>query len=207
MVRSILAAVVVASSLSVPRSDAATPTTAVAAISPVDANGRLSPGYRITHHYGNANCESGSPTVGKAYQCFTPASPAGIYDSCWVQADHHYVVCVIKPWQHRVARLHVTRGYGDSSGFLTVHRPWGVRIGTGTRCLVILGPVHTIHGKRRTYLCNHKIVLAGPVSQHGDAWTVLEYRKVHHRGRPASYRRIGVRTAAVVWFGKPSTKD
>jgi hypothetical protein len=193
--------------LATPVVQAATTSTSVRAITPVDGTGGLAAGYVIAHRYGNANCESGSPTVGKAYQCFTPASPVGIYDACWVQANHHFVLCLVKPWQRKVARLHVTRGYGDSSGFLTVHKPWGVRTGSRVRCLIILGPVHTIHGKPRTYLCNKKIVLAGKVTHHGDVWTAHEYRKVRHRGRPTSYPSLGKHTAAVVWFGQPSVKD
>jgi hypothetical protein len=187
-------------------SAASVESTKVEAVSPVD-NGHLAAGYTIAHHYGNANCASGSPTTGTAYQCFTPASRVGIYNSCWVQSDHSYVVCLLAPWQRKATRLKVTRGYGDSSGFQAVHKPWGVRLGTDVRCLVILGPVHSIHGKPRTYLCNHKTVIAGKVEHHGARWTADVYRKVHHDGRRASYRSLGTQTAAIVWFGQPSLKD
>jgi len=189
------------------RPAAVTPPTTVRTITPVTATGTLAPGYTIARHYGNANCASGSPTVGKAYQCFTPASPVGIYDACWVQANHHYVLCIEKPWQRKVTRLHVTRGYGDSSGFMTVHRPWGARLGSRIRCLVILGPVHAIHGKPRRYLCNHKIVLAGKITRRGTSWRAAEYRKIRHRGHRTTYRSLGRHPAAVVWFGKASVKD
>jgi hypothetical protein len=180
------------------------PATVVKVIGPLDTNGHLAQGYRIRHRYSNASCESGSPTTGHAYQCFTPQSPNGIYDSCWVQSNPKYVVCLTKPWLPRKAdRLHVTRGYGDSAGFLKVRKPWGVRLGLRTLCLRILGPVHTINGRSRTYDCNHRTFLAGPIRHHTATWRAHAYRRNHH-GR---YTSIGVLPVAVAWFGKPSHKD
>lgn len=179
------------------------PPTTVRVVGPLDADGRLAAGYRIAHRYGNANCESGSPTTGHAYQCFTPQSPIGIYDSCWVQADRHYVVCLTKPWLRRTDRLHVTRGYGDAPGFAKVHKPWGVRLDAPVRCLRILGPVHTINGQSRTYDCNHRKYLAGQVRRHAKSWRVHVYR-LTSRGR---YTSLGMQPVSIAWFGKPSSKD
>jgi hypothetical protein len=181
--------------------------TDVRTVSPLDTSNRLAPGYRITRRYTDANCEIGSPTVGKAYQCFTPQAPQGIFDACWVQADKKFVVCLVRPWQHNVARLHVTRGYGDSGGFLTVHEPWGVRLASGPRCLVILGPVHSAGGRRITYGCSHKIVLAGHILHHSSTWRARAYRTVHHGGHVVTYRSLGTLPLSVALSGKPSQKD
>jgi hypothetical protein len=180
--------------------------TVVARISPVDSDGALAAGYTIKHRYGDANCESGSPTVGKAYQCFTPKAPQGIFDSCWVAANQHFVVCLTQPWQHKVARLHVTRGFGDSSGFLKVHKPWGMRVGAGLRCRVILDPTDTTRGQYVDYACNHKTALAGPIRR-GSTWAVHAYRKVHHGGHHLTYRSLGMQPVVTAWFGLPSQKD
>jgi hypothetical protein len=186
---------------------AASAPTDVRTVGPLDPTNRLAHGYRITHRYGDANCEIGSPTVGKAYQCFTPQASQGIFDSCWVQAHKAFVVCLVKPWQHKVARLHVTRGYGDSGGFLTVHEPWGVRLAGGPRCLVILGPVHSAGGRRVNYGCSHKVVLAGKILRHGATWRARAYRTVHHGGHVVTYRSLGALPLSVAWSGKPSQKD
>lgn len=182
-------------------------TTQQRTVSPVDDADQLAAGYRIAHNYGNASCESGSPTVGKAYECFTPQSSEGIYYSCWVQANQHFVLCLDKPWQHKVVRLHVTRGYGDSSGFSKVQRPWGLRLANGLRCLVILGPVHVTHGNPVNYYCNHRRALAGKINQRRGTWTVKTFRKVRHPGRPIEFRSTGVRAVAVAWNGGPSQRD
>jgi hypothetical protein len=188
------------------RGDAAT-ATKVTAVSPVDSTGKLAPGYQVAHRYSDANCASGSPMTGSSYQCFTPASRAEIYNSCWVATPRKYVDCLVAPWQRKVVRLKVTRDYGDSGGFRKVHKPWGVRLGADTRCLVILGPVHGIHGKPRTYLCNHKLVIAGKVTHHGSHWTANVYRKVRRNGHHLHYTSLGKQAPAVVWFGQPSLKD
>lgn len=190
-----------------PAGPAASTPTDVRTVGPLDADNRLAHGYRIAHRYGNANCESGSPTVGKAYQCFTPDAPQGIFNSCWVQADKSFVVCLVRPWQLKVARLHVTRGYGDSSGFLHVHEPWGVRLARGERCLVILGPVHSAGGRRINYSCRHKIVLAGQIHRHAATWRARAYRTVHHGNHVVTYRSLGTLPLSVAWSGKPSQKN
>jgi hypothetical protein len=182
-------------------------TTQVRAVSPVDDTNQLAAGFTINHRYGNASCESGSPTVGKAYECFTPQSSEGIYAACWVEADPHFVLCLDKPWQHKVVRLHVTRGFGDSTGFVKAKRPWGLRLANGYRCLVILGPVHVTHGKPVNYYCNHSRALAGRISKRHDAWTVRTYRKVRRPGRPTEFRATGTRQIAIAWNGGPSQHD
>jgi len=182
------------------------PATSVVRLSPVDAQGALATGFTIHHRFSNANCESGSPTVGKAYECFTPQSGQGVYHSCWVQTDHHFVICLVEPWQHKVDRLHVTRGYGKGPGFHRIHLPWGVRIGNRIRCLVIVDPTDTTRGHRVDYGCNHKDVLAGPIRRRGATWHAHVYRRVHHGGNRLTYKSLGVKPIAVAWFGKPSQK-
>lgn len=179
------------------------PPTTVTHVSPLDADDQLAPGYRIQHRYGDASCESGSPTIGHAYQCFTPQAPVGIYDACWVQANPHYVVCLTKPWLRTTDRLHVSRGYGDAPGFSTAHKPWGVQLDARTRCLRILGPVHTINGKPRTYDCNHRKYLAGRVRHQAATWRAHVYR----RSPSDRYTSLGVQPVSIAWFGKPSRKD
>jgi hypothetical protein len=108
---------------------------------------------------------------------------------------------------HRVERLHVTRGYGDSTGFLTVHRPWGVRLRSGPKCLLILGPVHSTRGHRINYGCNHRTVLAGPIRHHAAVWRARAYRKVHHGDHRITYTALGVQPLSIAWSGKPSQKN
>jgi hypothetical protein len=180
--------------------------THVDAVRPVTADGSLAAGDSVHRRYGGASCQSGSATIGHAYRCVTPSSPHGVYDPCWVTSQRHVVVCLVKPWLHTVVRLRVTGGYDDSAGFERVQLPWGARIGA-SRCLVILGPVHTIHGRTRNYLCTHRMVLAGRFRHPGRVWRIHAYRRRHRHGHGPRYRSLGVRPAATVWFGQPSRHD
>jgi hypothetical protein len=182
-------------------------TTAIRTVSPVTAAGQLAAGFTITHRYTDANCQSGSPTTGRSYACFAPTSPEGVFDSCWVESDTSFAICLVKPWQHKVARLHVTRGYDDSHGFLTVHQPWGVRLGQHTRCLVILAPVNSAQGRPINYACNKKIVLAGSIDRGSATWRIRAYRRVHRKRHPVHYRPMGRQPIAIAWSGKPSQHD
>jgi len=179
--------------------------TSIRPTSPLDAHNRLAAGFTIQHRYGDANCESGSPTTGTAYQCFSPQSAQGIFNSCWVQAQRKYVICLVKPWMRKVVRLHVTRGFGDSNGFLHAHTPWGLRIGQHTRCLVDLGSVHSAQGHAITYTCNKRVVLAGPVRRGSAVWRIRSYRKIHHKGHSATYRSLGIQPATFFHTGTTST--
>lgn len=203
--RSLLVGCSVVLALAVAGPAVAAPTTSVLHLRPVDAQGRVFGGYSVGHHFTAANCQRGSPTVGKAYGCVTPQSGQGVYHSCWVQTDHNYVVCLVKPWEHRIVRLHVTRGYDDSTGFQTVHRPWGLRLGA-LRCLVILGPTDTTRGRTVRYACNHKTVLAGPIHR-GATWHAHAYRKIHHGGHHLTYRSRGIKPVTTAWFGMRSMRD
>jgi hypothetical protein len=178
--------------------------TSVRTISPLDPQGHPAPAYRVTHRYGNANCESGSPATGTAYECFTPEAPQGIFEACWVDANPAFVTCLDKPWQRDVVRLRVTRDYDNTAGFPRVHRPWGVRLGSDTRCLVDLGSVHSADGHPISYRCNHKTILTGPVDRHGHTWRVTAYRRIAHKGHPLRFRSLGREPVAVAWLGKPS---
>jgi hypothetical protein len=214
MIGTVLAVAVTAAALGVTgsatgHSGTAAPTapTSVRAVRPLDAQGHLDPAYRVKHRYGNANCESGSPTTGKAYQCFTPQAPQGIFDSCWVQASPGLVACLVKPWMHDVVQLHVTRGFDNAPGFLHVHAPWGLRIATNTRCLVDLGSVHSANGHPITYRCNHKTVLTGAIDRHGATWRILGYRRIAQKGKPLRFVSLGREPIAVAWSGKPSRRS
>jgi hypothetical protein len=180
--------------------------TAVRMVSPLDGQGHLAPTYQNRHHYGDANCESGSPTTGKAYECSTPEAPQGIFESCWVEANPALVACLVKPWMHDVVQLRVSRGFDNSAGFSTVHRPWGVRLGPATRCLVVLGSVHSAAGHPITYRCNHKTVLTGAIDRRAATWRVRAYRRIAHKGKPLRFQPLGREALAVAWFGKPSQR-
>jgi hypothetical protein len=176
-------------------------------VDPLDSAHHLVAPYRIKHRYADASCQRGSATTGTTYTCFAATSPEGEFDSCWVQANTRFVICVVKPWRHKVAQLHVTRGYDDRNGFTHVHQPWGLRLGRATRCLVILAPVNSAQGHSIRYGCNHKTVLAGPVQRQSVTWRIRAYRATHHHDHVVDYKPLGWQPVAVAWSGLPSQAD
>jgi hypothetical protein len=181
--------------------------TAVHSVSPLDSQGHLGVKYTVQHRFGAANCQSGSPTTGTTYECFTPQSPQGTFDSCWVQADTSYVICLVKPWLHNAVRLHVTRGYDDRGGFSHTGMPWGIRLGRDTRCLLDLGAVASTHGQAITYYCNNKTVLTGSVKRQHATWRVHAYRTTSRKGHPVRRKSLGLLPIAIAWYAAPSHAD
>ena len=138
-------------------------------VRPVDATGRLRPGYHVTDRHGRANCLLGGIAVGTAYRCF-----AGnvIYDPCWLQADRTHVVCLVTPWRHGVVRLHVTRGVDGSHGPAPV-RSWALRLADGTRCVRVQGATGVVDGRAISYICtDDTTVLLGEADTSGDGWRI-----------------------------------
>jgi hypothetical protein len=183
------------------------PPTAIVRVSPVDADGMLKPGYTVAHHYGDARCQRGSATTGSAYRCYTPQSSAGVYDPCWLTETDDNVVCMTRPWKHRVVGLAVTGGYDDTDPFRASAAPWGVQLASGNHCLFQPGSVHSINGRPLRYYCHHHLVLAGSFDRSHQQWRVRSYRDTTPHAADASYRWHGFARVATAWFGVQSRQD
>jgi hypothetical protein len=183
---------------------AAAAVTDTRSISPLQATGHLAAGYTVKHQYADANCVSGSPTTGTAYECFSSRSPEGVFDSCWVQANPGYATCLANPWTHNAIRLRVTGGYDNRGGFTHVATPWGLRLGAKTRCLVDLGGVRTADGHAVTYRCTNNIILVGSVHRATSPWRISAYRRVRHPHGPTTYTPLGRKPVSVSWKGQRS---
>lgn len=180
--------------------------TTVAQLSPVTGNGKLKPGYSVTHNFSFASCEAGSEATGNTYRCFAGKSNHSlnrVLDPCWVEGNKHYVVCVASPWSFNVTELTVSKGY-DNTGRSTTHAklPWGVQLTNGVQCGFLQGAGSTIHGKRVNYGCTHsKVVLYGAVNTSKRTWSI---RKATSHG--GGFTAHGRAKLAIVWFGLPSRK-
>lgn len=181
--------------------------TAIVRVSPVDTDGALRPGYTVAHRYDGARCQRGSATTGTAYRCFTPRSPAGVYDPCWVTRTDAKVVCLTRPWKRRVVQLAVTGGYDDTDPFRRTATPWAVQLASGNHCLFQPGSVHSIGGRPLRYYCRHHVVLAGRFDRSRDRWRIRSYRDTTPHAADATYRWHGFAWVATAWFGLPSRQD
>jgi hypothetical protein len=183
---------------------AAATSTAVTHVRPVDASGRLLPGYRVTRNLGKAQCLFGSEATGTAYRCF-----AGnfVIDPCWVADNRSYADCLSEGWGHAVWRLHVTKGF-DNSGFTTHGSrgalPWGVQEVGGIRCGFAQGASGGVGKYRINYFCpkTPKEALVGDVDRSTGPWTIRRARDTGH----GHYVRDGRVQLERVWYGKPSRK-
>ena len=176
-------------------------------VRPVDANGALFPDYTVAHHYSGARCQRPSASIGSAYRCFSAQAPGGVYDPCWVTETNEQVVCLIRPWKHRVVQLEVTDGYDDSEEFRHVAHPWAAKLASGRHCLFQPGSTHSINGRAVRYHCTRHVDLAGRFDRSRSQWRVRAYRDMTPHAADASYRYLGRARVATAWFGKPSRPD
>lgn len=171
--------------------------TQVRHVRPVTATGELRAGYTITHRHGGARCATGSETTGNAYRCFADF----IYDPCWVTANTSFVICLERPYSHRVARLRV-RKYDNTGGLGSPSRlPWGVQVGLH-RATLIEGASGIVAGKRINYaLKGLSVVLIGRVDKTHPIWRAREARRTN-----GHYRVIGWVDLRTAWVGLRSRK-
>jgi hypothetical protein len=177
-----------------------TTSTVVAQVRPVTAAGNLRPGYTVTSRHSRANCNFGSEATGDAYRCFTHNL---VIDPCWVTNQKHFVDCLPNAWSHKVARLHVTKGY-DNTGFDSepASYPWGVQRLNGVRCIWLQGASGTVHGKRISYGCTKKTYLIGNVDKKPALWRIKLVRSTSG----GHFKVVGWVKLEKAWFGRPTRK-
>jgi hypothetical protein len=170
--------------------------TKVVMTSPVDATGHLLPGYKVVKRLPGAKCTPRSTVTGNAYKCVSHFT----YDPCWLSGKHAYVVCLASPYEHRVTRLHVTRGYHNKGGLRhSKPLPWGLRLDNGVKTTVIPGDFGEVNGKRINYSYNNfKTVLYGPPDKSEPVWRI---RRARDNGR-FHFKPDGWVTISKAWFGE-----
>jgi hypothetical protein len=181
--------------------------TTIIHVSPVDAAGDLQPSYTVAHHYSGARCQRRSATTGSAYRCFTAQAPDGVYDPCWVTQTNEHVVCLDRPWKHKVVRLAVTGGYDDSDAFRHQASPWSVQLASGRHCLFVPDSTHSINGRPVRYHCTRHVDLAGRFDRTRKQWRVRAYRDTTPHADDATYQWLGFARVVTAWFGQPSRPD
>jgi hypothetical protein len=183
-----------------PASGAAAATSTVH-VRPLDASGRLKPGYHVAHRFGRTSCFLGGIADGAAYRCF--AGNNAILDPCWREsATSLYLDCLVTPWRHAVVRLHATKGIDDSGGALHNARPWAVRLHDGTRCVGSQGAAGAVGGLGISFFCLHTTtVLVGDIDRSGSVWRIRVAR-TSDGGR--HYRLGSPHRISRAYVGEPS---
>lgn len=181
-----------------PSVTAARSATRVVMASPVGPAGHLLPGYRVAKRLPGGMCKPTSTVTGNAYRCVVRFT----YDPCWLTAKHAYVVCLTSPYQRKVTRIHVTRGYHNAGGLGDpVRIPWGLQLANGVKTTRIGGDFGKVRGQRINYSYNDfKVVLYGRPDKSQPVWRIRKARDAGgFRFKPAGW--VAIKKA---WFGSPT---
>ena len=164
-------------------------------VRPVDAHFALRAGYRVAASKGHAKCFTDSLIQQGTWRCIARNL---LFDPCWrLGSTPDHAVCLVKPWQRGVVRLHLT--HPPAALGAGPHTVWGLRLANGSRCLVFTGAADTFQGHRISYYCNRRWILLGRPDRSGAVWTVLTAR-----GKPGHYQAMGTKRLNDAWYAKPN---
>jgi hypothetical protein len=127
--------------------------TVVVHVRPTTAGGHKLPRYHVVRTLDGYDCEPGSEVVGGAYRCF---GPKYVVDPCWLEnANRLQALCVLRPWERTVWRLHITHLGGHPGHGLNF--VWGMRLANWNRCLASQGAgPPPVHGRYVRWFCSHR---------------------------------------------------
>jgi hypothetical protein len=173
----------------------------VRTVSPLDANGALTPSYQVTRQLGHGTCQLGSFQTGSAYRCASPQAGEVVLDPCWPLTTPDTMVCQAKPWQAKVVELHVVDTANGGPSSQPAALPWGLRIGSDIRCLRDVGAVLRVDGNLLAYHCSHHRDVIGALQTSGTTWRAHVYRT---GARTATGEKsIGWQAITIAWRGAP----
>jgi hypothetical protein len=185
--------------------------TRVLSVRPVDAAGRLAPGYTVsatvTASPGSASasgCSSGSEALAGAYRCF--GNNNFIYDPCWAEGPApSSVLCPARPWSTSVVRVRLS-GPLEPPSTPEPGSPWGLRLSNGLKCVAAQGAHDSFNGKVVDYACGDLQYKAGNTSVlRGIDRSQALWRVQTVLDSPAgfTYTPGPVVSVAVAWYAKP----
>ena len=142
-------------------------------VSPVTKLRELKPDYRVTA-VGRGYCWTSSFLHPELYRCFLGNY---IQDPCWSEAGRQTVICLTRPWSHRVTRLRLTRRLPSSNpGKGAI---WGLTMLSGNNCQFASGAGVLFHGERVNYFCRRRWALVGDPNTDRPVWHIQTVRRVH----------------------------
>jgi hypothetical protein len=156
--------------------------TTVRHISPLDSSGHLKSTYTLAN-VRRGRCFTTSFENGRLFRCL---GGNFLHDPCWKESGRHSVVCVDRPWSHRVTRLNLTRPLPARNSFGPTD--WGLRLASGidVKCQHSQGASGTVGGKPISYFCGHGWVLLGNHPNRSQpVWTMATAKSVngHYQAR------------------------
>ena len=165
--------------------------TRVHRVSPLNASGHLSSHYTVAR-VRRGYCWTSSSIRPDLYRCFRGNL---IVDPCWPAANRASVLCIVRPWSHRVLRLRLTRGLPQT--FPGASRGWGLTLPSGNNCLFSSGAHDQFHGHTILYYCRRNWVLLDEPDQSQSSWTIRTARREGDH-----YVARGIRPLTDAWRAK-----
>ena len=163
--------------------------TRVIRISPVTREGHLSHGFHVTHRDGRATCWTQSIAVAHAFRCMNGRS--SILDPCWVQrVTGHWVICLEAPWERKVVRLHVTKGFAHLPRGERHPEPWAMTTMSGVHCVQSQGASDEVGKYGISYPCDRRRALLAEPDRRVQPWTMHQAKQAHNHWRLAGEVRI-----------------
>ncbi len=189
--------------------------TSLVYVRPVDDEGRLKDGFRVTKSKQHASCGDpmgvASKLVDGALSC---ARGLVTWDPCWSEkgGSRPSVICMTAPWKRRVVRLFTSLEVTPPSLVepdvnSETGTPWGVELENGDRCLFFAGGARGwVDDDPIYYYCRpdkQRLVLLGTMDRSSPAWTTRAARYVDEE--PGSAKRVVEdKTIVIAWFGAQS---
>jgi hypothetical protein len=157
-------------------------------VSPITRAGRLKTTYQVTEA-ARGYCWTTSFLNPQLYRCLQGNL---IQDPCWPKAGGGAVFCLVRPWSHRVTRLHLTKRLpATARGRVGL---WGLTLASGLNCQVPGGTHDVWQGHDVNYYCPRDWVLLDEPDRSSPAWHILTARYLHRH-----YHGRGVRTLSDAW--------
>ena len=165
--------------------------TRVHRVSPLNASGQLSSHYTVAS-VRRGYCWTSSSIRPDLYRCFRGNL---IVDPCWPAANRASVLCILRPWSHRVLRLRLARGLPATQPGAS--RGWGLTLRSGNNCLFSSGAHDQFHGHTILYYCHRNWVLLDEPDQSQPGWTIRTARREGDH-----YVARGIRPLTDAWRAK-----
>jgi hypothetical protein len=158
--------------------------TQVHRVSPTNRSGELKRGYRVVSTR-RGYCWTVSDLNPALFRCFWKNL---IEDPCWPEAGEQSVLCLARPWGHRLMRLRLTKRLPEP---MQNHSAlWGLTTASGNNCQFAAGAREWFHGRPVSYYCARRWVLIGAPDRSEPTWRMRAARRYQHRYHARGWHRL-----------------
>lgn len=174
--------------------------TKVKRVSPLNHKGKVRKGLQVRPETAGGGCTGGSHAIGAAFRCVDSGEHA-LYDPCWYSHDETMMFCWGAPWDRKVTRFFPYIESDLDNTPINRSHPWGVRLISGERCILVLGSTSAVDGVAVRWSCSKHLALLDDLNRSGSLWSLSA---VTYDASTFTYTHAGTREVAIAWFGRRS---